>query len=291
MSNSVYKFKRNESFCIRDRWIEKAMHAVKEDPARGVFSKNNGVRILGIGSNMVKSLNYWMNAIGLIRNEDRSSIALSERGELLFENDPYLVTSFSWCLIHYWLILNAKDAPLFNIFFNYYNEKYIKKDAFMEYLQQFFEYKNVEVNPSYLANDIAVLFRSYADENKGDKLPEEQEMCPLSNLGLIKNIKKDQYEKAAPSPENLDFRIVYYVLMQALGDKNSFDIDSMVIEENGPCNVFNLSRSLFISYLDVMNKHGYISIIRTAGLNTVNIEKRIDLDSLFKVYLEESNVQ
>ena len=54
MNNSL-KFKKNESFYIRDGWIEKALNAINENPEINIFSKNNGMKVLGIGSNMVKT--------------------------------------------------------------------------------------------------------------------------------------------------------------------------------------------------------------------------------------------
>ena len=38
MNNSL-KFKKNESFYIRDGWIEKALNAINENPEINIFSK------------------------------------------------------------------------------------------------------------------------------------------------------------------------------------------------------------------------------------------------------------
>ena len=55
------KLRRHESFAIREGWIEKGLNAVNQHH-KLTFSKSDGVKILGIGSNMVKSLKYWMVA-------------------------------------------------------------------------------------------------------------------------------------------------------------------------------------------------------------------------------------
>ena len=55
------KLKRSESFYIREGWIEKAINTIKEAD-HNIFTKNEGVRYLGIGSNMVKGLKYWLKA-------------------------------------------------------------------------------------------------------------------------------------------------------------------------------------------------------------------------------------
>ena len=291
MSEVIYKFKRHESFSIREGWIEKAMIAIKNSDGENVFGKNKGVRILGIGSNMVKSLNYWMLATGLIQNTNKKSLELSYRGNILFENDPYLETSFSWCLIHYWLVSSPSEFPVGYMFFNGVDGKYSTKDNLAEFAQQYFSSKGISVNQSYLENDLSVLFRSYAGEEKKTLLPEDNIECPLCKLGLIARKNSDEFEKTMPKINVLDFRIVFYLILELLQEKSSFSIDQIMEVENGPCKLFNLNRSQFLLYLDMMNKHGYISISRTAGLNIVNIEKTFSLEELFKDYIGAQNVQ
>ena len=54
------KFKGHESFAIRRGWLYKGMKHVRE---RGdIFLAKDAMEELGLGSNMVKSLRYWMQA-------------------------------------------------------------------------------------------------------------------------------------------------------------------------------------------------------------------------------------
>ena len=108
MNNKV-KMKRHESFSIREGWLAKGIRTIKEDSK--VFSSSDATDILGIGTNMVKSLKYWMTATCLIEESNRS-ISLSKFGELIDKYDPYLEDNFSWWLIHLKMILNIEDpAP------------------------------------------------------------------------------------------------------------------------------------------------------------------------------------
>ena len=63
---SDLKFKRNESFYIRDGWFQKAIHSI-HNSQENVFSGTRGVDELGIGSNMVKGLKYWLTASGILQ--------------------------------------------------------------------------------------------------------------------------------------------------------------------------------------------------------------------------------
>ena len=48
------KLKKNESFFIREGWIEKALNT-KDIQEKNIFGKENGIQILGIGAKMVRS--------------------------------------------------------------------------------------------------------------------------------------------------------------------------------------------------------------------------------------------
>ena len=48
-NNQTLKFKKNESFYIRDGWFEKAINTIDANKEINVFAKNNGTSMLGIG--------------------------------------------------------------------------------------------------------------------------------------------------------------------------------------------------------------------------------------------------
>ena len=54
------KMKGHESFSIREGWLTKGMIEVLNNPK--VFSEKEQTDIFGIGTNMVKSLKYWLQA-------------------------------------------------------------------------------------------------------------------------------------------------------------------------------------------------------------------------------------
>ena len=84
MINKV-KMKRHESFSIREGWLSKGLLAVKENVK--VFSCEESTDILGIGTNMVKSLKYWLFATNLIKDE-KNSIVITKLGNLVLKYDP-----------------------------------------------------------------------------------------------------------------------------------------------------------------------------------------------------------
>ena len=64
MDNKI-KLKGHESFSIREGWITKGIFEIKNNSK--LFSEKNLTDILGIGTNMVKSLKYWLITSGIIK--------------------------------------------------------------------------------------------------------------------------------------------------------------------------------------------------------------------------------
>ena len=69
MSNQYeIKIKAHESFYIREGWLRKGLTAVEEDGT--IFSNAiNAIDTLGVGSNMMKSIKYWLRVTGLTEEE------------------------------------------------------------------------------------------------------------------------------------------------------------------------------------------------------------------------------
>ena len=66
MVKRKYRLKGHESFILRDGWLTKGIQAVEKDS--GVFSKNSGTDVLGVGTNMAKAIRYWMRTAGITKD-------------------------------------------------------------------------------------------------------------------------------------------------------------------------------------------------------------------------------
>ena len=110
-------FSGHESFHCRSLWLKKGYDFLLTNHR---FSEASAVVDLGVGKNMVSSVNYWMNSFGLARKSNQ----LSELAEFIFgENgvDPYLEDNASLWLLHYHLI-NENVASIYSIFFNQFRK-------------------------------------------------------------------------------------------------------------------------------------------------------------------------
>ena len=85
------KFRAHETFSIRKGWLNKGIKNIKMNPGVFLGDAGNPMDVLGIGSNMVKALRYWMQATSLSKepNSGHRNQSLTELGRIIDEHDPY----------------------------------------------------------------------------------------------------------------------------------------------------------------------------------------------------------
>ena len=119
--------------------------------------------------------------------------------------------------------------------------------------------------------------------------PEENIVCPLSRLGIIKE-KRNQYTKNSPDLSELNELIVLYIifLMMEDRDKNQKYISLYDAEfgNNSLGVLLNINRVTINEYLEKLERQSYIRIDRTAGLNIIYITTDEDIYDILRNYYE-----
>lgn len=273
------KLRRHETFCIREGWIQKGLGAINEY-GNETFQREKGIKILGLGSNMVKSLKYWMIASHVIKSQP-VKVELTEFGDVLWDEDRYLEDDFSWCLFHYFLSTDFEESPVIYYITNVYRKKIFNKEELCDEIYDHFKVKGYDSNKALILEDINMYIRLY-QENRTDN-PEENTISPLASLKLLESgLTSNDFTKTSIDPEKLDYRIVFYAL-ERLYDKQ-FEVNAALADEKSPVKVFTLDKGIFSQYLNIMRNEGLITINKTAGLNTVNINRKIELPDLYRDY-------
>src|SRR5574344_1955155 len=281
-----FKFKHSESFVLRNGWGPKALQELKKHPDDNVFSKTSGVLWLGVGSNMVTSIKYWLTAAKIIKEDNRKYV-LDSFGELIDRYDSYMEDPFVWALVHYQLVENVEDAPLFNVLFEQMPTAYsFTRSDFDDRALEILEahYSKYSFNTKYIDDDAMVLIRSYVMDKSKD--PEDNLGSPLADLGLLEQMPDDHYRKTRIQLESFDPCLFFYILNNSLGKKeDSIEANDALRRVNGPAKIFNLDLGSFMSLLSVLNNRGFITLTKTAGLNVIYIskdKKRYSLANLFE---------
>lgn len=274
--------KRHESFSIREGWLSKGLLAVKNNSR--VFSMDDATDVLGIGTNMVKSLKYWLYATNLI-NDEKNNIKITELGNLILEYDPYMEDEFTWWMIHINLLLNEDDFYVGNLFFNKILSKNFSKEEVFNIVSNVLETKKLEYNDKILVDEINMIIKTYVVDSSTDN-PENNFNCPLADLELLNRISKDNYELLKPNYRNLNFLVVYFLVLKILDGREYISIDELLKVQNSPSRLLNLDKNLLNDYLDDMRRNDLITINRTAGLNMIYMSKVLSLSDIFSEYFD-----
>jgi len=286
------RFRAHDTFFIRKGWLYKGIKNVDRD--RTVFMGDNGnpMDILGIGANMVKSLRYWLQAVGLSSEppQGKRYQILTPFGEIIHENDKYIEEIGTLWLLHYKLTTNKDDATAWYYFFNEFNRNEFNRDDFVKQLNTYVLLNGSEVSERSLDDDFNCIISTYVPRiksNPGKVHPESNIDCPLGELSLIDivNKKAKTYKKSVPKLDSIHPLVVLAVIIDQAQGEIEIKISSI---QNDRCNagkVFNLDIITLSSLLNKIEIMGYIKVVRTAGLDYIDIvERNIDFLECVREY-------
>lgn len=268
MEKKKYKLKGHESFIIRDGWLTKGIEEVYHDPK--LFSVNSGSDVLGVGTNMAKSIRYWMRTAGLTL-ENNKGVFLTETGRIIYKCDPYFEDLFSLWMLHVNIVCNFAHATSWNLFFNHMNltSAFSRDEMFFMMRSLITEYTG-EQEPSErsVRDDCAAILSMYSRGGGQNDDPEDKKNSPFEELGLL--VKTDhKYLKKRPMIDRIDPLVVLYIFLNQLNTEKSLQIDTLTDDENMPGKILNLNRIAVNEFLDILQNNGYIIVNRTAGLDIV----------------------
>lgn len=262
------KFRAHETFFIRKGWLSKGMKNVVRDPAVFMGVNGNPMDTLGIGANMVKSLRYWMQAVGLTSEPSagRKEQTLTDLGQIIYDNDAYIEEMGSLWLLHYQLAKNANEATAWYFFFNEFKLTEFTRDDFITHVRNYIRINNEEVSERSLEDDYNCIINTYVPRIKSNPekvQPESNIDCPLGELGLIDiTSKKDKkYRKCTPSKDTLPPLILLAVIIDQANGEEEIRISTI---QNDPCNagkVFNLDIITLTNLLYRIELMGYIKVV------------------------------
>ena len=285
MANSVFRIKGHESFIPREGWLNKGIHAVAQDPA--VFARNAGADTLGVGTNMAKSIRYWLKVMGLTIDAGGRGVTLSELGEIIARNDPYIEDVFTLWVLHTNLARNQELATSWFLFFNEIDVSVFKREELTEMMMdRLLTLTGADSLPERsVKDDCSAILSMYCPAKEKSNDPEDKNASsPFAQLGLLTAQGKDGYEKIRPAADAIDPLLVYYILSDKLLAAGFLSIDELVYEVNMPGKVLNLNRVILNDHLDALQNQGHIIVNRTAGLDVIYPDSRITAIDAISLY-------
>ena len=277
------KFRAHETFFLRKGWLNKGLKQVKIKADVFTDKEENPMDIFGIGSNMVKSLRYWLQATGLTKENTSGKRfqQFTELGEIIYSNDKYLEELGTLFLLHYKLVTNKEEATSWFYFFNIFNQLEFNKDEFVNEISKYISIEGNDVALRSLNDDFNCIINTYISRvklNMGKVSAENNIDSPFGELALI-NIsskgKNYRYKKMLVKASTIDPWVALAVIVEEAKGETSIQLNHLL---NNPCNigkVFNLDAISMLELLYNIEKIGKIKIIRTAGLDVILINEKL----------------
>lgn len=298
------KFRAHETFFIRKGWLHKGLKNIGEAPDIFVKKDRNPVDILGIGSNMVKSLRYWLQATGLANEVSGSGEYQRKKVQYptdlaieIFSADRYFEELGTLFLVHYQLAKNKDNATTWYFFFNEFSLTEFQKEDFVNALQNYAKINSGEIPAvGSLEDDFNCLINTYVLRKKLNPSrvnPESNIECPLDELGLIEisdnsNPKDRTFRKATPKLNSIDPHVFMAILVDMNSKKDEIRISDLLASENVG-RIFNLDIVGLSRMLENLSKLEWISVIRTAGLDVIKIKDKRSFLDWVKAYYASLN--
>lgn len=277
------KFRAHDTFFIRKGWLYKGIKNVQNDEYVFMGVNGNPMDILGIGSNMVKALRYWLQAVGLT-SEPTSGKRFQEItpfGNIIIEHDKYIEEIGTLWLLHYKLASNIDEATSWYYFFNEFKQSEFTRDDFIKQLDAYIRMNGEdEKSNRILTDDFNCIINTYVPRIKSnpEKVhPENNIDCPLGELSLIDILNKREkiYKKSIPKIEDINPIIALAIIVDN-ADNKEIRISSILNDKCNAGKILNLDIITLISLLNRIEQRGYIKIKRTAGLDVIELSDLIE---------------
>lgn len=272
----------HEKFSLREGWLTKGLVQVKENP--NVFKKKDATDDFGMGSNMVKSLRYWMKAFGLMEEKTGKGAFLTPVGQIIFDNDLYFEDVFTIWALHSNIVKNCDDATSWNMIFNKCHIEDVEKEHIEKMLiNEIQKYSSgVSFSEKSVKSDLDVILNMYS-KNREISDPEDKNVSPFACLNLIKNID-GQYTKMHPDRRLISEWNILYELADLLREEETIAIDRIISGDNGLLNVYQMTTIVANELLDKLDTLGYIRVNRTAGIDVIYREKSFTREEIMTEY-------
>ena len=278
-----YIFSGHETFSCRAYWPKKGYDfLIKENK----FSDKDSLVKLGVGKNMVSSINHWVKSFGIVNNEGR----LFSLWRTILDNkgyDPYLENKGTLWLLHYYIV-KTNYASIYNEFFNSFRKEKVEfvKSQLIKFIVSKLEldgFKNFTLNT--LDKDINVLLRNYCFSNTIKHNLEDDLSSLLIELELIEKVdvtsSSEQYYSFNVSDRaDLPWQIFLYIVLDLFNKETTVDLHSLETQVNAPGLLFcmnkvgivNKMQEISDNILDVVYKND-AGIITISGLDKLDKNK------------------
>ncbi len=296
-------FSGHETFPFRYTWLKKGVDAVRENST--IFADDSATITLGVGKNMVRSIQHWCQVSRLIENDamrlnQRRRFVPTQFGNSIFADDgfdPYLEDMATLWLIHWQLTTNANRATTWYWAFSIFGQNEFGRDTFIAELIKWAERKTRNrISENSIKRDVDCFVRTYvASPQTENTIMEDTFDCPLAELNLISESSAGNPCRFHRGPKpSLPIEIFAAALSEfwdtRFSGNNTLTLANIAYSLGSPGRTFLLDEDTLVEYLEGLDNltQGALRYDETAGVKQVYRDQKIDsMELLNKYYLSE----
>ena len=285
-----YSFSGHQTFPFRYAWLPKGVGAVRDEPQ--VFFQPDALVRLGVGKNMVASIRFWCEALGLIEIRGRCGV-LTPLGELLFSSaaptaapmcalhnaptggDPYLEDPGTLWLLHWQLASRPYPASTWYLAFTRWNENVFTRDDLVHWLLRCAdEGQSKRCSIPSLKRDVDVFLRTYLPARDDRRRPLEDSFdCPLAELGLIRRTGVGRFAfERGPRPSLPDAVLAFALTdfwQHSAPGQETLNLERVLFDPGSPGATFKLGDRDLVEILERLPADCGLRYDETAGQRVI----------------------
>lgn len=280
-------YAKHESFHLREGWLAKGLRAVEHDET--ILRLDRAPIVLGLGRNMVRSLQFWLTATGLVQSIPGGHV-LTPLGKLVRQHDPYQEDIGTLWVIHYQLVCSEDNATAWYWFFNHFANAEFDQQTFVTELGQWAiaHEERKPLSPRTLENEFQTLIRTYLPSAR-EYTPEDGMDSPLTDLRLLEAIGGRRYRLRQPDPTRLPPLILLYALLASTSETQT-GLAQALLAPRSPGRAFNLGAAALLEVLAQLGlryPNVAVYLTRTAGLDRLTLPRGESLEAVLHRYYQE----
>ena len=218
---------KHGSFYLRSGWGTKIIDAVNNDAS--IFTPSNeqfAVDSIGLGRVMIKALRYWSDALGLTKEEKKSSGIFKNKTtlfKLIDMYDRYYQRIGSLLIMHRNLARNIDEATAWYWAFNELKAQSFTKDEFVEGFHAYLGVNGINVKRAAIEKEFNCFKNTYIGNEKFDKktIVDDDTYPFLGPLHLLKINDEKKIEKVPITKVDMPLEILLYSIAYDNGDEET----------------------------------------------------------------------
>lgn len=283
------KFSGHQTFSVRYGWFEKGYQFIKSGHS---FTDKDALIVLGVGKNMVTSIEYWSKLAGFLTEKNK----VTELAEFLLNEDtgrdPYLENDASWWIIHWNIVTNPIFYTSGSILFSKINKQEFTKNDIIESVNGEINKLDKEISAKIIERDIDCFLHSYCTNTKSKKTKSDYNTleCPMSELHLIEQISSDSYHFNVGMKYSLPIHVIGYCLWDMVKNKReeSINLRDALYDEKSPGQVLLLDENSLVDAINALHEHHlfgeFFELTESAGISRILCRLKNGFDILEDYY-------